>query len=59
MLMLMANYAAPPRDFDCAGKSAIWSPSGDLIVSAGKTGQAIVLAMQRDHGWSGDGLPVR
>jgi len=58
MLVLMANYAAPTRDFACAGGSAIWSASGEPLASAGKTGQAIVLATKRGLGWIGDLLSV-
>jgi predicted amidohydrolase len=54
MLALMANFAAPTRDFDCAGKSAIWSPTGALIARAEKHGQALVLATRRDGDWRGD-----
>jgi predicted amidohydrolase len=44
MAVLMANYAAPSGGWTSAGKSAIWSSGGELLVSASGIGEALVYA---------------
>lgn len=53
-LVLMANYAAPTQQYESAGRSAIWSRSGDLIACAGRTGEALVLAHHSSGRWSSE-----
>jgi predicted amidohydrolase len=52
MLVLLANYGAPAGGYVSAGRSAAWSASGDLLVSAPPDGEALVLAERTHAGWT-------
>jgi predicted amidohydrolase len=52
MLVAMANYGAPLGPWSAAGRSAIWSPAGDLLASAAPTGEGLVVAEYEDRRWS-------
>ncbi|MBK5529740.1 carbon-nitrogen hydrolase family protein [Pseudomonas sp. TH06] len=58
MAVLMANHAGLTGGCQSAGRSAIWSESGSLIVSAPGAGDLLLVA-QRDAGaWQGRVVPV-
>lgn len=44
MVVLMANYGAPSGGWGSAGRSAIWSESGELLACAPSAGEALIAA---------------
>lgn len=53
MLTLMANHGGPSGGYASAGKSAIWSPDGTMLVAAPGTGDYLVVAARSAGVWSG------
>lgn len=51
--VLMANHGGPSGGWDCAGRSAFWSPQGQRVVSAAGTGDCLVIARRRQGVWQG------
>ena len=58
MGVLMANHGGPSGGWACAGRSAFWSPGGDLVVSATGTGDCLVIARRRQGVWQGQVVDV-
>jgi predicted amidohydrolase len=56
MLVLAANYGGPTGGLDAAGRSAIWSPGGALLVELGRSGAGLALAFETETGWQGQAL---
>lgn len=54
MATLMANHGGPSGGYVSAGKSAFWSPNGQLIVAAPGAGECLVIASRGAEGWSGE-----
>lgn len=54
MAVLTANYAGATGGSESAGKSAIWDERGKLVVRAGSTGEALVIARRDGGKWSGE-----
>jgi predicted amidohydrolase len=44
MLVAFANYGGPSRGLASAGRSAIWSPRGELIAQLGPAGEGVAVA---------------
>ncbi|UVK90810.1 carbon-nitrogen hydrolase family protein [Pseudomonas sp. B21-051] len=58
MAVLMANHAGLTGGWQSAGRSAVWSESGSLVVAAQGSGEVLVIA-RRDAGeWQGRVIPV-
>ncbi len=57
MVVMMANYAPPVKDWSPAGRSAIWSSDGSLLGCAPPIGEALVVAAKSSGGWSGTVVP--
>jgi predicted amidohydrolase len=55
---LMANHGGPSGAYVSAGKSAFWSPGGQLVVQAPGVGSVLVVAESQEGGWSGEYLSV-
>jgi len=55
---LMANHGGASGGYASAGKSAVWSPEGDLIIAAPGAGNYLVIAEKLDGKWSGEALPI-
>ena len=53
MGVLMANHGGHSGGWACAGRSAFWSPGGNLVVSAAGTGDCLVIARRRQGVWQG------
>ena len=58
MGVLMANHGGPSGGWACAGRSAFWSPGGDLVASASGTGDCLVIARRRQGVWQGQVVEV-
>lgn len=54
MLTVLANYYGPTGEYQTAGRSAIWSPGGQLLAEAAPTGDALVIARCIADRWSGE-----
>lgn len=44
MMVLMANFGSGSRTWACAGRSAIWSRSGELLIQGPAEGEAVLVA---------------
>ena len=53
MLVAMANFGGSSGGLAAGGGSAIWSPSGALLVQLGEPGSGVVLAAEDATGWRG------
>ncbi len=51
--VLMANHGGPSGGWVCAGRSAFWSPGGELVVSAADKGDCLIIARRRGGVWQG------
>ena len=58
MAVLMANHAGLTGGWQSAGRSAIWSESGSLIVTAPGAGDLLVVAHRDAGAWQGRVVPV-
>ena len=58
MAVLMANYGAPTGGYLCVGRSALWAPGGDLVVSAPGVGACLVVGRRSEGVWTGGVWPV-
>jgi predicted amidohydrolase len=58
MTTLMANHAGPAGPYVSAGRSAIWSADGALVVEAPGPGSYLVMATKDPHGWTGQLMAV-
>ena len=53
MMVMMANYAPPVKDWTPAGRSALWASDGTLLACAPSRGTALVVAVNTPSGWTG------
>ncbi|ABC28870.1 predicted amidohydrolase [Hahella chejuensis KCTC 2396] len=53
MCVIMANFSGPSGGWEPIGKSAVWSPGGDLLAQGPQTGDALVIGVKTEAGWSG------
>lgn len=53
MAVVFSNYGGPSGGLPSGGRSAIWSPKGDLLAQLEATGSGIVVATEGDAGWRG------
>ena len=54
MVLLLANHGGATGRWECAGRSAIWSSSGELISAAKGQGPCLVIAQENELGeWTG------
>lgn len=58
MTVLMANHGGPTGGWVPAGRSAIWSGDGNLVVASPGPGDALVLARKQASSWDGAVLSV-
>lgn len=52
MLTLIANYGAPTAGYASAGRSAVWSDTGELLATAPAEGEALVIAQRARGRWA-------
>ena len=59
MMVMLANHGGASGGWECAGRSAIWSSSGELISAAKGQGQYLVIAQENELGeWTGKVINV-
>ncbi len=58
MAILMANYAGKTGGETSAGKSRIWTETGDVIANASDNEECVVIATRENQHWSGRVVPV-
>lgn len=58
MAVLMANHGGATGGWESAGRSAIWSAGGSLVIAAPGTGNLLVVARRVAQGWSGQIVTV-
>ncbi len=59
MMVMLANHGGASGGWECAGRSAIWSSSGELISAAKGQGQCLVIAQENELGeWTGKVINV-
>jgi predicted amidohydrolase len=58
MTVLMANHGGPTGGWVPAGRSAIWSKDGNLVVASPGPGNALVFAREQASSWDGSVLPI-
>ncbi|MEJ6816307.1 carbon-nitrogen hydrolase family protein [Pseudomonas sp. LF-5] len=58
MVVLMANHGGSTGGWVSAGRSAIWSADGSLIVAAPDAGDVLVVARQEGGTWQGQVIAV-
>ena len=54
MLVVMANHGASVGTYTSVGKSAAWSPRGEVLAQTSSTENALVIATSDGAGWSGE-----
>jgi predicted amidohydrolase len=52
LTVVFANHGGPTGGLAAAGRSAIWSPAGELLARLDGPGAGVVLAGETDAGWS-------
>ena len=53
MLVAAANYGGPSGGLAAAGRSAIWSEEGELLVQLAASGSGVAIATESPGGWRG------
>ncbi len=53
MAVALANYGGPTGGLPAAGRSAIWSETGERLVQVAASGPALALAREEPTGWRG------
>lgn len=51
MAVVFANYGGPSGGLPSGGRSAIWSPSGELLAQLEAKGRGVVVASESANGW--------
>lgn len=51
MTVAFANYGSPTGGLRSAGRSAIWSGTGELLVQLDAAGSGVAIATETRHGW--------
>ncbi|MGA2181708.1 MAG: carbon-nitrogen hydrolase family protein [Bryobacteraceae bacterium] len=58
MAVLIANHSAPNGGLTPAGRSAVWSEDGGLVVASPGTEEALIIATEQGGTWKGEVLVV-
>ena len=58
LTVVYANYGGPTGGLPSAGRSAIWSESGELLVQLGPAGAGLALATEKDGLWRADAVTL-
>jgi predicted amidohydrolase len=53
MLVLMANHGGASGGYNSAGRSALWSPTGNLLAEFAGTREGLVVAAKENGMWTG------
>jgi predicted amidohydrolase len=54
MLVVMANHAASVGTYTSVGRSALWSPDGDLLAQAAGAESTLLIATSHEGLWRGE-----
>jgi predicted amidohydrolase len=57
LAVMIANHAAPSGGYDAAGRSAFWTPGGELLIQADGPGNCLVIGRD-NNGWRGEVVAV-
>jgi predicted amidohydrolase len=52
MAVAFANFGGPTGGLASAGRSAVWSDTGELLAQLDSTGAGVAVATERDGGWN-------
>lgn len=58
MTVMMANYSGRSGGFDSAGRSAVWSETGDLAGELAGDGEGVLLATKENNHWKCEGISM-
>lgn len=58
MTVVYANHGGPTGGLPSAGRSAIWSDSGELLVQLGPSGTGLALATEKDGQWRAEAVTL-
>ncbi|MFC6338683.1 carbon-nitrogen hydrolase family protein [Pseudomonas sp. CCM 7891] len=59
IMVLLANHGGVSGEWECAGRSSIWSNNGTLIAAADGQGQCLVIGEQNASGqWNGNVIHI-
>lgn len=58
MAVVFANYGGPSGGLPSAGRSGVWSDSGELLVQLGPRGSGLAVAIETEGGWRGTTVAV-
>ncbi|AZC27183.1 carbon-nitrogen hydrolase family protein [Pseudomonas sessilinigenes] len=58
LLVLMANHGGPSGGWTCAGRSAAWGPTGELLAAVEGTGEALLIVRGEAGRWQAEVLPL-
>ena len=58
LAILMANHGGATGGWEPAGKSAIWSEDGSIVVAASGVGEVLIIGRKQGGVWDGAALPV-
>jgi predicted amidohydrolase len=58
MAVLFANCSGTGGELVSAGRSAIWSEDGELVVASSGSDEALIVAVKRNGQWTGAVLPL-
>ena len=53
MVTVLANFGGPTGGLPSAGRSAVWSETGELVVQLGPDGSGVAIATRDGAGWTG------
>ncbi len=56
MAIVFATYGGPTGGLPASGRSAIWSPTGELLTQLEPSGSGLAVAIQRDTSWQAKAL---
>jgi len=59
MTVGLANYGGPSGGLPSGGRSALWSPGGEVVAQLESVGVGLALAMATPRGWTGRTLSMR
>jgi predicted amidohydrolase len=51
MMVALANYGAPSGGLASAGRSSVWSETGELLVQLGTSGAGVAIVNEAAQGW--------
>jgi predicted amidohydrolase len=53
LLVMLANHGGPSGGYDSSGRSAVWSPTGNLLAELEVSGEGLIIAEKDNNRWIG------